>query len=108
MRFAYRAPISRGRPLGEEPSLREARTPIIAGVAAGVFRDLLCGLQPTVLKQDLYATPSLGGGLVYALGHGYLLESSIMIVAFVPVAASRMIEIYMQARTERSAERRPR
>ena len=39
----------------------------VTGVAGGMFRDMLCGLQPAILKQDLYATISLVGGLIYVV-----------------------------------------
>lgn len=39
----------------------------ITGIAGGMFRDVLCGLQPSVLKEDLYATISLVGGAVFVI-----------------------------------------
>lgn len=45
---------------------------IITGIAGGVFRDLLTGNPTLILKQDLYATPILIGGVFYILWLTYL------------------------------------
>lgn len=39
----------------------------VTGIAGGMIRDVLCGLQPSVLKEDLYATISLAGGVVFVI-----------------------------------------
>ena len=66
----------------------------ITGVAGGMFRDLLCGLQPSVLRQDLYATISLVGGLIYALGADYFSREVNMALAFVLMTVMRFIVVY--------------
>ncbi|MEM9394798.1 MAG: TRIC cation channel family protein [Pseudomonadota bacterium] len=37
----------------------------VTGIAGGMIRDVLCGLQPSVLKEDLYASISLAGGAAF-------------------------------------------
>ena len=56
----------------------------ITGVAGGMFRDVLCGIQPTILKRDLYATISIIGGIIYALGRDFVPEITISAIAFGP------------------------
>jgi uncharacterized membrane protein YeiH len=60
----------------------------VTGIAGGMFRDVLCGLQPSVLKEDLYATISLAGGVVFVVWRSVgsvetalALSFSLMIVA---------------------------
>jgi uncharacterized membrane protein YeiH len=66
----------------------------VTGVAGGMFRDVLCGLQPTILKQDLYATISIIGGLVYVLGQIYLPEIIISAIAFSLMITFRFLIVY--------------
>lgn len=62
----------------------------ITGVAGGMFRDVLCGLTPSILKEDLYATISLvGGGLYLALQY-FLSEETSIISAFLAMTAARI------------------
>ena len=66
----------------------------ITGVAGGMFRDLLCGLQPSILKQDLYATISLlGGGLYVAVAQWFGEEPSLAI-AFIFMTLLRFFVVY--------------
>ena len=66
----------------------------ITGVAGGMFRDVLSGLQPTILKQDLYATISVLGGLFYAIGKDYTSDFVISVLAFVLMVIFRFIVVY--------------
>lgn len=45
---------------------------IITGITGGVLRDLLTGNPNLILKQELYATPILIGGIFYVLWLTYL------------------------------------
>lgn len=65
----------------------------ITGIGGGMFRDVLCGETPIVLKRDIYATLSLlGGGLFIALMFYWSEEISIT-VAFFAIAISRVIVV---------------
>ena len=66
----------------------------ITGVAGGMFRDVLCGLQPSILKRDLYATVSLIGGALYVLGLNFLPETISLIIAFIFMITFRSIIVY--------------
>lgn len=66
----------------------------ITGVAGGMFRDLLCGIQPSILKQDLYATISLLGGLLYILALDWISEELSLILAFVFMTLFRFFIVY--------------
>lgn len=66
----------------------------ITGVAGGMFRDLLCGIQPSILKQDLYATISLLGGLLYLLTLNWISEELSVIIAFVFMTLFRFFIVY--------------
>ena len=66
----------------------------ITGVAGGMFRDLLCGIQPSILKQDLYATISLLGGLLYVLALDWISEELSLILAFVFMTLFRFFIVY--------------
>ncbi len=66
----------------------------ITGVAGGMFRDVLCGLQPSILKQDLYATISIIGGILYTGGLNYMPEAASLAIAFVFMITLRSIVIY--------------
>ena len=71
----------------------------ITGVAGGMFRDMLCGLQPTILKQDLYATLSLLGGTLYVTCRDVLPESVNLPLAFMMMTTLRFIVIWRSGRT---------
>ena len=66
----------------------------ITGVAGGMFRDLLCGIQPSILKQDLYATISLLGGLLYVLALDWISEELSLILAFIFMTLFRFFIVY--------------
>lgn len=64
------------------------------GVVGGMLRDLLCGQQPVILKQDLYATISLIGGSVFILALNYLSPQISLTIAFLFMVILRFIVIY--------------
>jgi len=66
----------------------------ITGVAGGMFRDMLSGLQPAILKQDLYATISLVGGAIYVVLRNNLDETLSLIAAFILMIIVRSIVVY--------------
>ena len=70
----------------------------ITGVAGGMFRDMLCGLQPAILKQDLYATISLAGGAIYVLSRDHIVETSSLVLAFVFMIIVRWMVVYQNSR----------
>lgn len=72
----------------------------ITGVAGGMFRDVLCGLTPSILKQDLYATISLGGGVFYVLTRDYMPNEISLAIAFVLMTFIRFVVIYRSRPSE--------
>jgi uncharacterized membrane protein YeiH len=62
----------------------------ITGVAGGMFRDVLCGLTPSILKEDLYATLSLLGGALYLCLGSILSEELSIIIAFLAMTLARI------------------
>jgi uncharacterized membrane protein YeiH len=66
----------------------------ITGVAGGMFRDILCGLQPAILKQDLYATISLFGGAAFVGLRLLTSENVSLIIAFCIMVALRAFVVY--------------
>lgn len=65
----------------------------ITGTVGGMIRDLLCNLTPTILKKDLYATISLGGGALFILLRQVAPEGTALLVAFVAMLVTRVIVI---------------
>lgn len=70
----------------------------ITGVAGGMFRDVLCGQQPSILKQDLYATISLVGAGLYVLSRNYFSGEISLLAAFVLMTALRFFVVYRSGR----------
>lgn len=66
------------------------------GVVGGILRDLLCGQQPVILKQDLYATISLMGGAVFIIALEYIDAEISLSIAFLFMVILRFIVIYRQ------------
>lgn len=66
----------------------------ITGVAGGMFRDVLCDIQPSILKQDLYATISIIGGIIFTIGLDYMPETASLAIAFFFMLTLRFIVIY--------------
>lgn len=66
----------------------------VTGVAGGMFRDILCGLQPAILKQDLYATISLIGGAMFLGLRTVTSENISLIIAFCVMVVLRAVVVY--------------
>lgn len=66
----------------------------VTGVVGGMIRDVLCGITPTVLKQDLYATISLIGGSIYVGLLNYTRPELSLIVAFLIIVILRFYVIW--------------
>jgi uncharacterized membrane protein YeiH len=74
--------------IGAQITLDQAASPIVAiimgtmtGIAGGITRDLLAGEIPLVLRQEIYATASLGGALVYVLWAQILSPGTVTVLA---------------------------
>lgn len=87
--------------VGVQISLGVGVSPVIAvvlgcttGVAGGMIRDVLCGLQPSVLKEDLYATISLAGGAVYVIWREALNPETGLMTAFVLMTLVRFYVVW--------------
>ena len=66
----------------------------VTGCVGGMIRDVLCGLTPTVLKQDLYATISLIGGAIYVGLLNYVPLELSLIAAFLIMVILRFYVIW--------------
>lgn len=66
----------------------------ITAVGGGMIRDVLGGRIPSVLREEVYALPTIiGGSLYYALTtHGYPLEA--MYATFIVVLGIRILALY--------------
>ena len=80
--------------LANLPTLSVIVLGCVTGVAGGMFRDMLCGLQPAILKQDLYATISLIGGFIYVVLLGYIDETLSLSVSFLCMLTLRSMIVY--------------
>lgn len=70
----------------------------VTGVVGGMIRDILCGLTPTVLKQDLYATISLLGGMFYILLSNYVRAEISLVAAFLFIVILRFYVIWRRTK----------
>lgn len=66
------------------------------GVVGGMLRDLLCGQQPVILKEDLYATISLMGGSAFIFAREYTTPEISLTIAFLFMVILRFVVIYRQ------------
>ena len=67
---------------------------VTTGAVGGVIRDVLCNDVPLILRQEIYATASLSGGVVYVL-LGPLLPPEVQLLAApLVVFAARMTGIW--------------
>lgn len=87
--------------VGLQIALAAGVSPIIAiilgcttGVAGGMIRDVLCGLQPSVLKEDLYATISLAGGIVFVVWREALSPETGLLTAFALMTFARFYVVW--------------
>ena len=80
--------------LANLPTLSVIVLGCVTGVAGGMFRDMLCGLQPAILKQDLYATISLIGGFIYVVLLEYIDETLSLSVSFLCMLTLRSMIVY--------------
>ncbi|KPA21060.1 hypothetical protein shim_25250 [Shimia sp. SK013] len=74
---------------------------VITGTVGGMIRDVLCNVTPSVLKEDLYATISLVGGVTYLILDKWVGEEIAVGVGFLGMLIVRLIVI---ARTDMKAE----
>ena len=65
----------------------------ITAVGGGVIRDMLAQRIPSVLKEDVYALPSIIGGIVYYLMVTSSWESAAVYGAFIVVLIIRLLAI---------------
>lgn len=84
----------------ELPSFSVIVLGCITGVAGGMFRDMLSGLQPAILKQDLYATISLFGGCIYIAMRSVIDDSASLIFAFFIMLIFRWVVVYRNNQAE--------
>ena len=70
----------------------------VTGVVGGMIRDVLCGLTPTVLRQDLYATISLLGGMLYILLLNYVRPEISLVAAFSFIVILRFYVIWRRTK----------
>ena len=66
---------------------------MLTGVGGGMFRDVLAGIMPAVLRKHVYACASLVGaicylGLLCAMPRGYAMFTGAMIVVVIRLLAS--------------------
>lgn len=66
----------------------------ITGIGGGIFRDVLSGLTPIVLRKDIYATLSLAGGALYILLLPHVRAEISLTVAFLSIAIARVIVVW--------------
>ncbi|GHA58786.1 membrane protein [Amylibacter ulvae] len=62
----------------------------ITGVGGGMLRDVLCGVTPTILKSDFYATLSLIGAALYLFSVPHLGEEISLASAFALITVVRI------------------
>jgi uncharacterized membrane protein YeiH len=68
------------------------------GTVGGVIRDMLCGDVPLILRQEIYATASLGGGVVYVLAGAFLVPTAQLLAASSVVLIARGAGIWWHLR----------
>ena len=66
---------------------------MLTGVGGGMFRDVLAGIMPAVLRKHVYACASLVGAICYlgflcAMPRGYAMFTGAMIVVVIRLLAS--------------------
>ncbi|MCP4819877.1 MAG: trimeric intracellular cation channel family protein [Shimia sp.] len=66
---------------------------VITGTVGGMIRDILCNVTPSVLKEDLYATISLVGGVLYLIIDEFLGEEWAIGLCFLAMLIVRLIVI---------------
>lgn len=73
----------------------------VTGTVGGMFRDILCNVTPSVLKEDFYATISLIGGALYVgllprVGENWTLGicfSAILLTRLIVIARTHIDEL---------------
>ena len=78
--------------LGVETALEYGSSPIIAvimgtisAVFGGVLRDVLCNDQPLIFRKEIYATPSILGGIIYIILHEMGFQPIVVIMVSVTI-----------------------
>lgn len=71
---------------------------VSTGAVGGVLRDVLCGDVPLIFRQEIYATASLGGGVVYVLLDVVLVPAAQLLAAATVVFAARMAGLWWHLR----------
>ena len=68
---------------------------VMTGVAGGLIRDLLSGEVPMILRQEIYATASIAGGICYTLLlYLGLTQSLAIVLAMLSTLCIRLAAIY--------------
>jgi uncharacterized membrane protein YeiH len=67
----------------------------LAGIGGGVVRDVLAGVQPIVLRREVYAVPALVGAVAVVVADGQDLRGpAVALVAASVVFALRMLGVW--------------
>lgn len=66
----------------------------VTGIGGGMFRDVLSGLTPIVLRKDVYASLSLAGGGLYILLLPHLGDRASVAAAFIAIAVARVVVVW--------------
>ncbi|CAM3795924.1 trimeric intracellular cation channel family protein [Parendozoicomonas haliclonae] len=88
--------------IGVEKALSLNAEPMIAvimgmltGAGGGAIRDVLAGRVPMVLRQEIYATAAIAGGVLYTVMHDGGMDRSVVVVACATlVFVLRLLAIY--------------
>lgn len=67
---------------------------VMTGVTGGMIRDVLCGEIPLILRQEIYATASLSGGVIFVILDRFGVKDwFVAILSMLMVLAVRLISL---------------
>ena len=66
----------------------------VTGTVGGMIRDVLSNVTPSILKEDLYASISLGGGAVFLLLDALLGPEIAAVISFCLMLGARLMTLH--------------
>jgi uncharacterized membrane protein YeiH len=72
---------------------------VVTATFGGVIRDILCNDIPLIFRQEIYATACIVGGVVYVIGHYFMLNNDLnMILSGLVIMSIRTYAVYKKIR----------
>ncbi|SFA89882.1 Uncharacterized membrane protein YeiH [Acetitomaculum ruminis DSM 5522] len=69
---------------------------VVTGIGGGIFRDMLAGQMPLIMRRRIYAMAAIAGAVIYCFATAYFSEILSAVVSMAVVIIIRFLAIYFK------------